>query len=62
MLKEIKINKDLVIPIEVKETDGKHVITVDGVEWVKTENAVHASVLFNMLADHILEYMTYEKK
>ena len=62
MIKEIKINKDLVIPIEVKESEGQHIITIDGVEWIKIDNQVHAAVLFNMIADHITEYMNYSAR
>lgn len=48
------------IPVEVEEIDGEHIITVDSVVWVRTENYMHAAVLFNLIADHITEYMNYE--
>lgn len=50
------------IPVKVFGEGDEHVITVDGVEWVRTKNQMHATVLFNMMADHITEYMNYEKK
>ena len=50
------------ISVEVDEVDGEHIIWIDGVEWVRTENRVHAAVLFNMICDHIGEYMNYAKK
>ena len=59
-IKEISINGGT-IPISVEENNGIHTITVDGVEWVKTENITHAAVLFNMMADHITEYMDFKK-
>lgn len=50
------------IPITVHEEDGLHIIDIDGVKWVETPNQMHAAVLFNMLADHVTEYMQYETK
>ncbi len=49
------------LPVSVEEIDGEHIITIDGVEWVRTENYVHAAVLFNMICDHIGEYVSYGK-
>lgn len=49
------------IPVRVEMIDGEHIITIDGVEWARTDNQVHATVLFHMIADHITEYMTYKK-
>lgn len=49
------------IPVSVDEENGTHVIKIDGVEWVKTENYMHATVLFNMISEHITEYVHYEK-
>ena len=49
------------IPIKVREEDGEHIITIDGVEWVRTRNMTHATVLFTMMCEHITEYMTYQK-
>ena len=37
-----------------------YTIDIDGVEWVMTENQMHAVVLFDMMKDHITEYMHYE--
>ena len=62
MKKKIEIEPGLTIPIEVHEEEGVHIITVDDIEWVKTDNYLHATVLFNMLADHITEYMSYSKR
>lgn len=59
--KDIKITDDFTIPIEVHEEDGEHIISVDGVEWCRTENKVHAAVLYNMMAEHLPEYVNYEK-
>lgn len=66
MKKEIVINENGdTIPVEIwEETDDEgeiFVVAIDGVEWVVTENRVHATVLFNMICDHITEYMHYEK-
>lgn len=35
-------------------------IEIDGVEWLVTENETHAVVLFEMMKDHITEYMNYK--
>lgn len=59
----IQIDKSgTTIPVTVQEKDGKHVIDIDGVVWVETENKVHAAVLFNMICDHITEYVSYKAK
>lgn len=49
------------IPIVVELVEGEHIISVDGVEWLRTANMTHAAVLFNMMAEHLTEYMHYEK-
>jgi hypothetical protein len=52
------------IPITLyldEDQDGKYyTISIDGVEWVTVESQMHAVVLFNMMKDHITEYMHYE--
>jgi len=52
------------IPITLclnEDRDGKYyTISIDGVEWVTVESQMHAVVLFNMMKDHITEYMHYE--
>lgn len=61
MTKDIYINdKGNAIPVSVNRYGNEHIIKVDGVEWVRTINQTHAAVLFNMIADHITEYVTYE--
>lgn len=60
MTREIKVNGGS-IPVNVEENNGVHVITIDGVVWVETDNYIHATVLFNMICDHITEYMHYER-
>ena len=59
--REVKINElGDTIKIEVKEIDGLHTIIVDGVKWVELDNMMHAAVIYNMLCDHITEYMNFE--
>ena len=52
------------IPITLcqdKDQEGEfYTIDIDGVEWVTVESQMHAAVLFNMMKDHITEYMHYE--
>ena len=62
MTEKIIINeKGDTIPITVSENNGVFGIDIDGVEWCSTNNQVHATVLFNLMKDHITEYMHYEK-
>jgi hypothetical protein len=65
MYQETKIaidEKGNTITVRVEQIGEEHVITIDGVEWVRTGNYVHATVLYNMISDHITEYMHYESK
>jgi hypothetical protein len=62
MIRKVKISDDFYIEVKVEPIGDEHIISIDGVEWVRTNNYVHATVLFNMIADHITEYMHYEKK
>lgn len=55
-------NEGNTIPIVVEEVNGVHEISIDGTVWVRTENMLHATVLFSMMLDHITEYMNYEIK
>jgi len=50
------------IPVTVHEENGVHIIEIDGVKWAETANKTHAAVLFNMIADHITEYVQYERR
>ena len=49
------------ISIKISREGKERIITIDGVEWVRTNNITHAAVLFNMMREHITEYMTYKK-
>ncbi len=45
------------------DADGEfYFIEIDGIEWVAVDNQMHATVLFNMMKDHITEYVHYEKQ
>lgn len=62
VVNDVVINdKGDTIPVSVDEENGTHVIRIDGVEWVRTDNYMHATVLFNMISEHITEYVHYEK-
>lgn len=39
-----------------------YAIDVDGVEWLTTDNQMHAVVLFTMMFEHLTEYMHYESR
>lgn len=38
-----------------------YTIEIDGIEWLASVNRTHAIVLFEMMKDHITEYMNYAK-
>lgn len=62
---EIKISEGFTIPITLNsdtEADGLfYFVEIDHVRWFITINRTHAIVLFEMMKDHITEYMHYEK-
>lgn len=62
---KVKVYDGFEIPItlEGEEIDGdmEFTIYIDNVYWVTLENQVHAVVLFELMKDHITEYMHYEK-
>ena len=63
---KIDLSESFQIPITLSKDflDGKpyFVIDIDGVEWLDTDNEVHAVVLFNMMREHITEYYHYEPR
>lgn len=38
-----------------------YTIEIDGIEWLASVNKTHAVVMFEMMKDHITEYMNYAK-
>ena len=48
------------IPITISKDREEKVISIDGVEWVRTKNDMHTAVLFNMMLKHITDYVHYE--
>lgn len=38
-----------------------YTIEIDGVEWIEIDNRTHAIVMFEMMKDHITDYMNYTK-
>lgn len=61
----IQAKDGLKIPITLSmeeiEDEEVYIINIDGVEWLVTCNKLHAIILFNMMKEHITEYMTYQK-
>lgn len=43
------------------DEDIFYTIEIDDVEWLSTTNQTHAVVMFELMKDHITEYMYYEK-
>lgn len=48
------------IPITLYKDVQEFVIDVDGVEWVALYDYTHAVVIFQMMVDHLTDYMNYE--
>ncbi len=60
----IKINGGEIPVILFRELDEEgefFAIEIDGVEWLTTENQTHAIVLFELMKDHITDYMNYRR-
>lgn len=52
----------IVLDENYDEEGAYYNIYVDGVCWLETENGMHATVLFEMMKDHITEYVHYEMR
>lgn len=50
------------IPITLLRSGDAYRVEVDGILWVETESVTHAAVLFEMMREHLLEYMHYEMR
>lgn len=57
-----KCDVPITLSSEGEGEDLLYVIDVDDVEWLTTENKMHAVVLFTMMHEHITEYMHYEPR
>lgn len=60
-IEDINVEKDFNIKIALLQDKDLYIIAIDGVQWLTTENEMHAICLFAMMKEHILEYMHYEK-
>lgn len=49
------------IPITLSQLNNTYIVAIDGVTWLETENQTHAVIIFEMLKDHVTEYMNYRK-
>lgn len=57
-----KCDVPITLSSEGEGEDFLYVIGVDDVEWLTTENKMHAVVLFTMMYEHLTEYMHYEPR
>ncbi len=53
------------LPIELEETkesedDCYYIVLIDSVEWFVTHSLMHGIILYELLKDHVHEYMHYE--
>ncbi len=53
---------EMPIILNANEDDTFFTVVIDGVEWLHTKNRMHAIVLFEMMLEHITEYVQYETK
>lgn len=60
-IEDIEVKQDFIIKIALMQDNDIYIIAIDGVEWLQTQNEMHAVCLFTMMKEHILEYMHYEK-
>lgn len=60
-IEDIEVKQDFVIKIALMQDKDVYIIAIDGVEWLQTQNEMHAVCLFTMMKEHILEYMHYEQ-
>ena len=51
----------IVLYINEDEEGVFYTIEIDGVEWLASANRTHAVLLFEMMKDHITDYMHYAK-
>lgn len=62
----IQTQEGFEIPIALladKDQNGDfYYVRIDGVPWLYADNRVHAVVLFEMMRDHITEYVQYTRK
>ena len=49
------------IPITISTTGEEYMIAVDGVEWLRTNNPMQATVLFELMRSDLTEFMCYEE-
>lgn len=63
----LKGTKDITIKLEkitedlLEDEEPYYMVSIDGVIWFDTELMVHATVIYELLKDHITEYYHYEK-
>lgn len=53
------------LPIELEETiineeDSYHIVLIDNVEWFTSHSKMHAIILYELLKDHVTDFMHYQ--
>lgn len=52
------------LPIELEESilneESYYIVLIDGVEWFTSNSKMHAIILYELLKDHVSEFMHYE--
>lgn len=53
------------LPIELEETiineeDSYYIVLIDNVEWFTSHSKMHAIILYELLKDHVTDFMHYQ--
>ena len=60
--KDIVINENGdTIPVKYEEIDGLHFVSVNDELWATSENDLYAQVIFNLIANHVTDYLEFKK-
>lgn len=50
------------IPLTIEALGDEFLISVDGEQWCEARSQRHAVIIFEMLLEHLTEYMHFEKR
>lgn len=45
-----------IVPVSLFEENEEHIIEINGKEWLRTNDYIHATILFSMIREHLTEY------
>lgn len=47
--------------VTLEQIDDMFIVSIDGVKWAECESQIQAYVIYEMLADHVIEYVLFPK-